>query len=131
MSLRIRIAAGAALLFLLAACASGPARRVSEPAAGIQQLTVGADGSWTVEIRIDNFSSIPMRFDALELKLGVGGRLGLELRFTWLGGARVLDRVDRVRARLLECRPTLGVRDVPTLLWRAVTWRVVRGRGPE
>ena len=73
MSLRVWLAAGAALL-LLAGCASGPVRRVSEPAVGIQQLTVGVDGSWTVEVRINNFSSIPMRFDALDLKLGVGGQ---------------------------------------------------------
>ena len=35
-----------------------------KPAVGIQQLTVGADGGWTIEVRINNFSSIPMRFDA-------------------------------------------------------------------
>ena len=37
-------------------------------------MTVGADGGWTIEVRINNFSSIPMRFDALDLKLGVGGQ---------------------------------------------------------
>jgi len=73
MSLRVWLAAGAALL-MLAGCASGPVRRVSEPAVGIQQLTVGVDGSWTVEVRVNNFSSIPMRFETLELKLGVGGQ---------------------------------------------------------
>ena len=73
MSLRVWLAAGAALL-LLAGCASGPVRRVSEPAVGIQQLTVGADGGWTIEVRINNFSSIPMRFDALDLKLSVAGQ---------------------------------------------------------
>ncbi|MFT3898232.1 MAG: LEA type 2 family protein [Thermomonas sp.] len=74
MSLRIRLAAGAAVLLLLAACASGPVRRVSEPAVGIQQLTVGADGNWAIEVRINNFSSIPMRFDAVDLKLSVAGQ---------------------------------------------------------
>jgi len=73
MSLRVWLAAIVAML-LLAACASGPVRRVSEPAVGIQQLTVGADGGWTVEVRINNFSSIPMRFDTLDLKLSVGGQ---------------------------------------------------------
>lgn len=73
MSLRTWLAGGTTLL-LLAACASGPVRRVSEPAVGIQQLTVHVDGSWAVDVRINNFSSIPMRFDALELKLGVGGQ---------------------------------------------------------
>ncbi|HEU4813109.1 MAG TPA: LEA type 2 family protein [Xanthomonadaceae bacterium] len=58
---------------LLAACAGGPVRRVSEPAAAIQQLTVHANGNWTVALRIDNFSSIPMRFDAVELALTIDG----------------------------------------------------------
>ena len=74
MSLRVWLAAGAVAMLLLTSCASGPVRRVSEPAVGIQQLTVGADGGWTVEVRINNFSSIPMRFDALDLKLSVGGQ---------------------------------------------------------
>lgn len=58
---------------LLAACASGPVRRVSEPSARIQQLTVQADGSWTVDLRIENFSSINMRFDAVQLTLKLAG----------------------------------------------------------
>ena len=57
---------------------------------------------------------------------GVTGRLRLELRFTWLGGARILERVDRNRGRLLEHRPALGAADVPRLVWRAARWR--RGR---
>src|SRR5437763_1744348 len=31
---------------------------------------------------------------------GIRGRLGYELRFTWLGGRRMLDRVERARDRL-------------------------------
>jgi len=54
---------------------------------------------------------------------GVAGRLRLQLRFTWLGGARILERVDRDRDRLLEVRPTLGAGDVPLLVWRAARWR--------
>lgn len=56
---------------MLAGCASGPVHRVSEPSARIQQLTVGADGGWSAELRIENFSSIPMRFDALTLALSI------------------------------------------------------------
>lgn len=59
---------------LLASCASGPVRRVSEPAARIQQLVVQADGRWDVELRLQNFSSIPMRFDAVELQLTIAGQ---------------------------------------------------------
>ncbi len=53
---------------------------------------------------------------------GVGGRLRYELRVTWLGGRRILERVDEARAHLLDYRPTLGARDVPAMLWRAAVW---------
>lgn len=56
----------------LAACSSGPVRRVSEPTASIQQLTVRADGSWSIELRLQNYSSIPMRFDAIDLAMTLG-----------------------------------------------------------
>lgn len=66
-------------LILLSACLAlascgggGMVRRVSEPAAGIQQLTVRADGSWAVDVRINNFSSIPMRFDTISLAMNLG-----------------------------------------------------------
>ena len=58
----------------LSACSSGPIRRISEPAANIQQLTVRADGSWSVDLRIDNFSSMPMRFDRASLAMTLGGQ---------------------------------------------------------
>lgn len=63
-----------ALVFaaLLAACSSGPPRRVSEPAASIQQLTVDANGNWSVDLRVQNYSNITMRFDQLALELQVG-----------------------------------------------------------
>ena len=69
------------LPLLLAACgSSGPVRRVSDPAAGIQQLSVRADGSWSLELRLDNFSSIPMRFDAVDLAMTLEGQPPATLR---------------------------------------------------
>ena len=53
---------------------------------------------------------------------GVRGRLRWELRFTWLGGRRILERVGRSRTEALTHRPTLGAGDVPSLLWRAIRW---------
>lgn len=52
-----------------------------------------------------------------------GGRLRLELRLTWLGGMRILERLERQRFDVFGRRPTLGARDVPLLLWRAAAWR--------
>lgn len=65
---------------LLAACASGPPRRVSEPSARIQQLTVRADGSWSTELRIENFSSVSMRLDAIDLAISIGDNAAGSLR---------------------------------------------------
>jgi squalene synthase HpnC len=55
---------------------------------------------------------------------GVRGRLRYELRFTWLGGHRILERVNRARRELLTYRPALSSADVPVLLWRAARWPV-------
>ena len=63
----------ASLVALLAACSSGGVpRRVSEPAASIQQLTVQADGRWSIELRLQNYSSIPMRFENASFDFKVG-----------------------------------------------------------
>jgi hydroxysqualene synthase len=53
----------------------------------------------------------------------VGGRLGVELRLTWLGGRRVLERLERSDFDVFTNRPTLGPADVPVLLGRLLAWR--------
>ena len=55
---------------------------------------------------------------------GVGGRLRYELRFTWLGGARMLDHV-RHGAALLTDRRRSARADVRDPLARR-TWRTPR-----
>ena len=65
------------LLLLLAlslvACASRGGKRISEPAASIQQLTVDARGGWQVRLRLQNYSSVAMQFDSVNLSMGIGG----------------------------------------------------------
>ncbi len=53
---------------------------------------------------------------------GVTGRLRYELRLTWLGGRRILDRVEAGRFHLIRIRPALGAGDVPRLVWRMARW---------
>ena len=72
----------AVLSLALAACGGGMVKRVSEPAAGIQQLTVANDGSWEVELRLRNYSSMPMRFDEVSLAMKVGDESAGTLRAT-------------------------------------------------
>jgi hydroxysqualene synthase len=53
----------------------------------------------------------------------VTGRLRYELRATWLGGFRILERVEANKARLMFDRPTLGATDLPLIVWRVMRWR--------
>ena len=54
---------------------------------------------------------------------GVSGRLRWELRLTWLGGSRILDKLERADFDVFTARPTVGAWDVPGLLRDAVLWR--------
>jgi hydroxysqualene synthase len=53
---------------------------------------------------------------------GVRGRLRWELRATWLGGMRILDRLERTRYDVFRERPALGVGDVPSIAWHSLWW---------
>jgi len=53
----------------------------------------------------------------------VAGRLRFELRLTWLGGMRILERAAEPGRNPLVSRPTLGAADLPGLLWGAIRWR--------
>jgi squalene synthase HpnC len=52
----------------------------------------------------------------------VRGRLRYELRVTWLGGIRILDRVEQQLDAVDAARPTLRLRDAPWLMWRTIAW---------
>ena len=54
---------------------------------------------------------------------GVTGRLRMELRLTWAGGARILDKVERDGFDVFRRRPAIGLGDAPALIWQAVAWR--------
>lgn len=74
------VLATALCLLAITACVGGPIRRVSEPTASIQQLTVDADGQWTVELRLQNFSSVPMRFERVAFELRVDAEIAGQLQ---------------------------------------------------
>jgi phytoene synthase len=61
----------------------------------------------------------------------VAGRLRHELRATWLGGMRVLARIERVDFDVVGKRPSLGAADVPWLAWKLVTWEDATARHAE
>jgi squalene synthase HpnC len=54
---------------------------------------------------------------------GVRGRLRWELRLTWLGGTRILDKLERAGYDVFHGRPTLRAADAPGLVFAALSWR--------
>ena len=53
----------------------------------------------------------------------VHGRLRWEIRATWLGGMRILDRIEAQDYDTLLQRPTLSLGDAPTLAAGLIRWR--------
>jgi phytoene synthase len=54
---------------------------------------------------------------------GVSGRLRWELRLTWLGGTRVLEKTEEAGFDVFNHRPTLAASDAPGLVWKALVWK--------
>jgi len=52
----------------------------------------------------------------------VTGRLRYELRATWLGGNRILDKLERSGFDPVHQRPKLGLADTPWLAWRVLSF---------
>ncbi|SDV49903.1 squalene synthase HpnC [Chitinasiproducens palmae] len=53
----------------------------------------------------------------------LGGRFGFELRLVVQGGLRILEKIEANDYDVFRRRPTLGRRDAPMMLWRALTMR--------
>lgn len=52
----------------------------------------------------------------------VSGRLRLELRATWLGGVRILERLEAARFDVVGARPALGMADAFWIARRMLVW---------
>lgn len=62
------------LIALLAGCSGAPPKRIFPPQASVQELRVQADGQWVAQIRLQNFSTVPMRFTRLQATLNIAGQ---------------------------------------------------------
>ena len=60
--------------------------------------------------------------DGLPLCDRLRGRLRYEIRATWLGGTRILDRLEAVSFDVLSHRPTIGAADIPWLAGAVLGW---------
>ena len=54
---------------------------------------------------------------------GVTGRLRWELRATWLGGTRILDKLEAANFDVFAHRPALSAADGPSIVFGMLTWR--------
>ena len=50
--------------------------------------------------------------------------MGSELRLTWLGAMRILERLEASGFDVVRHRPALGLADGPALMWQLLTWRI-------
>ncbi len=53
----------------------------------------------------------------------VGKDLRMELRLTWLGGTKILEKLVQNEYDVFQRRPKIQGKDKALLLWRALTWR--------
>jgi hypothetical protein len=65
-------------------------------------------------------------FAGREVCDGVSGRLRYELRATWLGGSRILDRLERSGFDVFSARPKLGTTDALVIAFGTLLWRETR-----
>ena len=56
----------------------------------------------------------------------VRGRLGYEIRATWLGGMRILDRLEAAEYDMIRRRPSLRVADAPWFAWHMMAWSLTQ-----
>jgi phytoene synthase len=61
----------------------------------------------------------------------VRGRLRWELRATWLGGRRILDRLDARGFDVFHARPAIGWRDALPIAWGVCAWPGGRTRSRD
>ncbi|MEP7041723.1 MAG: hypothetical protein ABI843_01595 [Dokdonella sp.] len=99
------VSAVVVLSCLLAACSSGPVRKVHPSTASIQQLAVQPDGSWKITLRIQNFSTMSMHYSRFAAKLTVAdvdaGEISLAPDMDIVGnGGDVIDVTLTTSARL-------------------------------
>jgi predicted small lipoprotein YifL len=76
-SLRTRLALVVLMLAFaaLAACGGngGLPRRINPPGVTIQQWQTAPDGNWQITLRVQNYSTVPVRFDRVDAELALDG----------------------------------------------------------
>ena len=78
-----------------------------------------ADERWRALMRFQCARARELLASGLPLGRSLPGRLGLEIRATIHGGARIADKIDRAGGDVFRHRPVLGKRDWAAIVARA------------
>jgi len=91
---------------------------------GVSQLVPGQDTAQSRALvrALCSWAGVLMR-EGAPLVHRLPGRAGWELRLVVQGGLRILETIAAMDHATLSRRPTLGKRDLPRLLWRALWMR--------
>lgn len=134
--MRLRLIVTALIASSLAACSSGgPVKRLSPPQASLNQLSVQADGQWQLDLRLQNFSTMSMRFEQVQLELHSGEQLiaTLQAQPALVVGAESAD-IHRLtiqptaQGRLLAAATLADARPLPYQLEGSVQAAPLDGR---
>lgn len=78
---------------------------------------------WTVVMRACVKRTRSLFEEGRPVAEAVRGRLRLELRATWLGGVRILEKIDALGYDTLHHRPKLGAADAARIAAGVLLWR--------
>jgi phytoene/squalene synthetase len=79
--------------------------------------------AWQTALRDAASRTASLFVEGRPLVNGVNGRLRHELRATWLGGMRILERLERDNFDVFKGRPRLGASDAAVIGWRSLWWK--------
>ncbi len=77
---------------------------------------------WSATLRICGDRTRQLFNEGRPVCDGVRGRLRYELRATWLGGTRILDRLESVNFDVFTSRPSLGTADALVIASKVLLW---------
>jgi squalene synthase HpnC len=107
-----------------------PAEEMRAHGAEQEQLTAAVmDVEWRRAIETAVARTRRLFAEGRPLCSAVGGRLRLELRATWLGGTRILDRIEAAGFDALAHRPVIRPTDLPWFVGRLAMWEMTPDRG--
>jgi squalene synthase HpnC len=100
-----------------------PAEEIRNHGADERDLASGRlTGAWRAAVAAAVARTRSLFLTGRPLCGAIRGRLRHELRATWLGGMRVLARIERADFDVWALRPRLGAADLPWLAWKLATW---------